>query len=83
MKSRLGREIALALALKAAVLAGLWWAFFSHPQDKNMDAAQAGAALLGTGCITERIPSPLPSPACGRGSQCAPSARVYLDEDKQ
>ncbi|WP_051294000.1 cytochrome oxidase putative small subunit CydP [Pseudoduganella violaceinigra] len=44
----LGRTIALALALKAALLYGLWSAFFSHPQTKKMrlPAAQVESHLL-------------------------------------
>jgi hypothetical protein len=47
MKNPLVREIVLALAIKIAALTVLWFAFFSHPQDKHMPAAKVQAALLG------------------------------------
>ena len=45
-KSPLAREIAIALAIKGALLFGLWYAFFSHPLDDKLTADQVGAALL-------------------------------------
>ena len=34
--SLLGRDIAVILVIKFAVLAGLWWMFFSHPAAPHM-----------------------------------------------
>jgi hypothetical protein len=34
--SLLGRDIALILVVKFAVLGGLWWVFFSHPVARHM-----------------------------------------------
>jgi hypothetical protein len=34
--SPLGRDIAMILVIKFAVLAGLWWLFFSHPVARHM-----------------------------------------------
>jgi hypothetical protein len=34
--SLLGRDIAVILVVKFAVLAGLWWVFFSHPVARHM-----------------------------------------------
>lgn len=50
-KSPLAREISLFLILKALVLYGIWYAFFSHPavpsMIKGMDAAKVSAAIVG------------------------------------
>ncbi len=43
---RLWQEIALALTLKALVLAAIWAAFFSAPQDHSIDGQQAAAHLF-------------------------------------
>ena len=36
---RLWQEITLVLVIKAVTLLGIWWAWFSHPQDKRLDGA--------------------------------------------
>lgn len=55
---KLRREIAIALTVKLAVLYGLWFAFFSHPQLQKMTEGMApdrvAAALVAT-------PQPQPS----------------------
>jgi hypothetical protein len=57
-RPRLRREIAVALTVKAVVLCGLWFAFFSHPQLPKMTEGMApdrvAAALVA-------IPQPQPS----------------------
>jgi hypothetical protein len=57
----LGREIAVLLAIKAAVLYGLWLAFFSHPaihsMIEGMDPGRVADAL-----VTSSISAP-PTPA--------------------
>lgn len=49
---RLRREIAVMLAVKAIVLYGLWFAFFSHPQlpkmTEGMEPSRVAAALIAT-----------------------------------
>jgi hypothetical protein len=49
---KLRREIAIALAVKVAVLYGLWFAFFSHPQlpkmTDGMEPDRVAAALIST-----------------------------------
>lgn len=35
-RERLARTLFVAIAVKCLVLAGLWYAFFSHPQTKHM-----------------------------------------------
>jgi hypothetical protein len=49
---KLRREIAIALAVKVAVLYGLWFTFFSHPQlpkmTDGMDPSRVAAALITT-----------------------------------
>ena len=51
LQSSLAREISLMLILKALVLYGIWYVFFSHPavpsMIKGMDAAKVGAAIVG------------------------------------
>ena len=42
----LGKEIAIALAIKTALLFVLWYAFFSQPLDKNLTPDQVGTAVL-------------------------------------
>jgi len=51
-KARLGplaRDILIILAVKFAVLAGLWWAFFSHPVANRMsvEPQRVDARLFG------------------------------------
>jgi hypothetical protein len=47
---RLGREIALALAIKAALLYGIWSVFFSQPSidsmTDGMDPSRVSAAVI-------------------------------------
>lgn len=47
---RLRREIVLMLAIKAALLYGLWFAFFSEPQlprmTEGMDPARVASTLI-------------------------------------
>ena len=45
-RDALRREIILALALKAVVIYGLWYAFFSEPVDDNLTGAQVGNVLF-------------------------------------
>jgi hypothetical protein len=42
----LRKEIAVALAVKAALLFVLWYAFFSEPQDRKLTPEQVSAAVL-------------------------------------
>ncbi|HUW50767.1 MAG TPA: hypothetical protein VMV75_07100 [Sulfuricella sp.] len=50
-KSPLVREISFMLILKAVVLYGIWYAFFSHPAVpsiiRGMDAAKVSTAIVG------------------------------------
>ena len=43
----LALEITLALILKAALLFGLWYAFFQHPVDRTLTAQDVGQRVLG------------------------------------
>ena len=45
-RSRLAAEIAIALAVKFALLYLLWAAFFAEPQSRDLDAGAVTAALL-------------------------------------
>jgi hypothetical protein len=49
-RKMLGREIALALAVKLLLLYGLWYVFFSHPalhsMTEGMDPDRVAAALI-------------------------------------
>lgn len=45
-ESPLRRDIAIALAIKAVLLLGLWYAFFRQPLDDRLTAEQVGAAIL-------------------------------------
>ena len=45
-RPRLAVEIALALAIKFALLAVIWAAFFAAPQSRDVDASAVAAALL-------------------------------------
>jgi len=47
LRSPLGREIVLILAVKFALMFALWFAFFRHPIDKGLDAAAVSRVLLG------------------------------------
>jgi hypothetical protein len=47
-RDALRREIVLALALKAAVIYGLWYAFFSEPVDDGLTGTQVGNVLFDT-----------------------------------
>lgn len=51
LQSPLAKEISLMLILKAAVLYGIWYVFFSHPavpsMIKGMDVAKVSAAIVG------------------------------------
>ena len=44
--SPLGRDITLMLVIKAIALYLIWLAWFSSPQDKNIDADQIGKTLI-------------------------------------
>jgi len=44
--SPLGRDITLMLIIKAIALYLIWLAWFSGPQDKNLDANQVGKTLI-------------------------------------
>ncbi len=44
--SPLGRDITLMLIIKAIALYLIWLAWFSGPQDKNLDAAQVEKTLI-------------------------------------
>ncbi len=44
--ARLWQELVLTLALKILLLATIWAAFFSAPQDRSMDGQQAAAHIL-------------------------------------
>ncbi|HYA20163.1 MAG TPA: hypothetical protein VEG25_05910 [Burkholderiales bacterium] len=44
--SALGRDITLMLIIKAIALYLIWLAWFSSPQDKNLDAASVGSTLI-------------------------------------
>ncbi|TCJ15096.1 hypothetical protein EZJ19_08000 [Parasulfuritortus cantonensis] len=46
-RPRLRREIALTLVVKTALLAALWWAFFSQAPGKDAVARGIGAHLSG------------------------------------
>lgn len=51
--NRLIRDLALVLAVKVAVLYGLWVAFFSQPASvKAPTATQVSQALIGTPAVT-------------------------------
>ena len=43
---RLWQEIALALSLKGAVLAVIWWVWFSSPEDRIIDAPKVASQIL-------------------------------------
>ena len=45
--SPLFKEIVVVLAVKAALLFGLWAAFFSNPVDDDLAAGQVGDTLFG------------------------------------
>ncbi|MDE2089476.1 MAG: hypothetical protein KGJ12_05595 [Gammaproteobacteria bacterium] len=45
--SPLALEITLALIFKAALLFGLWYAFFQHPVDRTLTAQDVGQRVLG------------------------------------
>jgi hypothetical protein len=47
--SPLSRDILIILAVKFVLLAGLWWAFFSHPvaRDMSVDPQRVDARLFG------------------------------------
>ncbi|HSS47047.1 MAG TPA: hypothetical protein VLL03_06515 [Burkholderiales bacterium] len=44
--SPLGRDITLMLVIKAIALYLIWLAWFSSPQDKNIDTDQIGKTLI-------------------------------------
>ena len=44
--SPLGRDITLMLIIKAIALYLIWLAWFSSPQDKNLDAVHVGKTLI-------------------------------------
>ena len=44
--SPLARDITLMLVIKAIALYLIWLAWFSGPQDKNLDADQIGKTLI-------------------------------------
>ncbi|HMJ49099.1 MAG TPA: hypothetical protein VK440_00805 [Burkholderiales bacterium] len=44
--SALGRDITLMLIIKAIALYLIWLAWFSSPQDKNLDATSVGSTLI-------------------------------------
>jgi hypothetical protein len=47
-RARLAREVLIALAVKAALLAGLYVAFFAPAQRSPAGAAATATAVLGT-----------------------------------
>ncbi len=46
-RPRLGVEIAVALAVKAALLTAIWARWFAHPVSRELDGRGVAAALLG------------------------------------
>jgi hypothetical protein len=53
---KLWQEITLVLAIKALTLLAIWWAWFSHPQDKRLD----GAGVADSIAPGEATPKPAP-----------------------
>ena len=45
-RSALARDITLMLIIKAIALYLIWLAWFSGPQDKNLDADKVGKTLI-------------------------------------
>jgi len=45
----LAKEITVALLIKLVVIFGLWYAFFSHPVDRNLTDRGVSAVILGHG----------------------------------
>ena len=45
-RSALARDITLMLIIKAIALYLIWLAWFSSPQDKNLDADKVGKTLI-------------------------------------
>jgi hypothetical protein len=45
-RSALARDIMLMLIIKAIALYLIWLAWFSSPQDKNLDADKVGKTLI-------------------------------------
>ncbi len=43
---RLWQEIVLTLVLKGILLTAIWAAWFSAPEDRNLDASKVAAQLL-------------------------------------
>jgi len=44
-RSKLGREIALVLAIKFLALFVIWSVWFAHPEASHLSGAQVGAAI--------------------------------------
>lgn len=56
-RNRLAREITLILGVKFALIFALWFAFFRHPLDNDLDAAAVSRALLsGPASVTTEQP---------------------------
>jgi len=45
----LAKEITLALLVKLLLIFGLWYAFFSHPIDRELTDSGVSAVILGHG----------------------------------
>jgi hypothetical protein len=58
--NRLAREITLILAVKFVLIFALWFAFFRHPLDHDLDAAAVSRALLSgpSSVTTEQLRAP-------------------------
>jgi hypothetical protein len=53
---KLWQEITLVLVIKTLTLAAIWWAWFSHPQDKRLDGTGVADS------ITPADPAPKATP---------------------
>jgi hypothetical protein len=67
-RDALRREIVLALTLKAAVIYGLWYAFFSEPVDDGLTGTQVGNVLFDTSRTEPQI-DPRTDPRAERMAQ--------------
>lgn len=47
-RNPLVREITVVVAVKLALIFGLWWAFFDLPDEQRIGEAQVGAHVAGT-----------------------------------
>lgn len=57
-RNPLVREITVVVAVKLALIFGLWWAFFDLPDEQRVGEAQVGAHVAGTPAT--RIPEETP-----------------------